>query len=925
MGFKDYSETFKTSLPAFPRTEVSLDKLIAAWEKLRELDIAGYRTSQGSGKSAFLARIQCADGALGPSEGHGVSCSPFTATALMMALSDGGPPYQPKLSDGTAVTKLFNNCVNGNLTSKHKGLKQFGLDPKRDNGWVRACVAFNLATAIHPTEMRRGDAVGIDWNPRGGHAVYCWDVHLDANDKVDAFLYISSNGMIKTDPLGGAGPGVTIGGCTQNLKKVDNDPATGQPRYKVLKTPFFEDEEENVRRGAWVTWLSEEEAKKIDLHDGRCRVAPKVKHPAARIRALEVARFHGMVRPEPYAMGGAPGKPPVHIPEVEAIQVPEADASNPEKVKQKAKPVDQKKEEPTLSQLMVEQRLKALYVLGIIDKDNGEPDEVNDPQTKEAVKAFQKKYDLKVDGIAGPKTKGKLKEIWAEVGRSPQGQHYLATGQKPGKPTEALKIVLGFFWRHGTAKPGDKVKLHVVASGFDGKSFPIQVKDSVSGKIADTGTALKVEKGVGIAEVSIPNESWGFGSSAWIFAVADGLGQSFAPLYLRGKDVTDVVQVLGNPTEKRWPSGEWIYARNPWSLRAFEGKIYVGSGNSNNPPPASNAGPVDLWALDARSGTFPEKPEYEIRDEQVDVFRILPDGLWIPGHDARVTGRDDSRVKGESKFEHLKRLLKTAVSFPADWAAGNVHHRLAPDVWETLPYIPNGIHVYDVFDFGGELFAAIATVAGGMVARSRDRGKTWKEILTKPFPYSRTRTLFALEDDTGPRLYASTNGGRIYRYDGKSDFAEMNVRFFPGISELKEVFAARPTGFRKEVVYIAGRRIIDHDWTPLGLFAAANADSARALPLPGGALARDLVVRDDVLYVLASTQPSARSTRVDVFATRDLTTFTEICFFDAETFARSFETLDGDFYFGLGCDPEALHPHTGRILKVPASALSEAR
>jgi hypothetical protein len=173
MGFRDYSESFKTPLPAFPRTEVSLDKLIAAWERLRELDIAGYRTSQGNGNSAFLVKIACADGTLGPSAGNGVSCSPFTGTALMMALSDGGPPYQPKLSDGSVLTKLFNSCVNGNLSASHKGVKQYDLNPKRDNGWVRACIAFNLAEAIHPGDMRRGDAVGIDWDPKGGHAVYC--------------------------------------------------------------------------------------------------------------------------------------------------------------------------------------------------------------------------------------------------------------------------------------------------------------------------------------------------------------------------------------------------------------------------------------------------------------------------------------------------------------------------------------------------------------------------------------------------------------------------------------------------------------------------------------------------------------------------------------------------------------------------------
>ena len=57
MGFSGYSEAFKSPVPAFPRTEVSLEKLIAAREKLRELDVAGYRTSQGSGNSAWARRV----------------------------------------------------------------------------------------------------------------------------------------------------------------------------------------------------------------------------------------------------------------------------------------------------------------------------------------------------------------------------------------------------------------------------------------------------------------------------------------------------------------------------------------------------------------------------------------------------------------------------------------------------------------------------------------------------------------------------------------------------------------------------------------------------------------------------------------------------------------------------------------------------
>jgi hypothetical protein len=399
-----------------------------------------------------------------------------------------------------------------------------------------------------------------------------------------------------------------------------------------------------------------------------------------------------------------------------------------------------------------------------------------------------------------------------------------------------------------------------------------------------------------------------------------------APPEEQSRDVTKELVLVGNPTAKRWPSGEWVYARNPWSLRAFEGRLYIGSGNANNPPPAPNAGPIDLWVYDPKKKDDVESKgfsvEYVVDDEQVDVFPVLSDGLWIPGEDSHVTGRDDGRVKGEGKLAHMKRLLNTAVHIPADWKLGNAHHKGARG-WETLRTIPNAIHVYDLIDFGGkpghpDLFAAISTVAGGMVAHSTDRGHTWRDALSKPWPWGRTRSLFVLDDETGPRLYASTNAGKIFRWDGKEHFGEMPVKFFPGVEDdvLVETFAARPTAFAKQVVYIGARKIIDHDWAPLGLFAATAADEARKLPLPGGALPRALAVHGGVLHALASSAVTTTETRMHVFATSDLQHWEELFHFDADTFARSFELLGEDFYFGIGCDPERLNDHTGRILKV---------
>jgi hypothetical protein len=44
--------------------------------------------------------------------------------------------------------------------------------------------------------------------------------------------------------------------------------------------------------------------------------------------------------------------------------------------------------------------------------------------------------------------------------------------------------------------------------------------------------------------------------------------------------------------------------------------------------------------------------------------------------------------------------------------------------------------------------------------------------------------------------------------------------------------------------------------------------------------------------------------------------------FQEPTFARSFEILNGDFYFGLGCDISPLPAETGSILRIRNVSLS---
>lgn len=120
-------------------------------------------------------------------------------------------------------------------------------------------------------------------------------------------------------------------------------------------------------------------------------------------------------------------------------------------------------------------------------------------------------------------------------------------------------------------------------------------------------------------------------SSLLFAAPAETPSKSGAPA--EGKNLTSMMEDLGIPTEERFKGG-FLYARNPWAMIDYKGRIYVGSGNSSNLGPGTNAGPVPILSLDPETKVFTK--EWDVPDEQIDLFRVLSDGLlYIPGHDPK--------------------------------------------------------------------------------------------------------------------------------------------------------------------------------------------------------------------------------------------------------------------------------------------------
>ncbi|MET0310020.1 MAG: hypothetical protein ABW023_15035 [Sphingomonas sp.] len=381
--------------------------------------------------------------------------------------------------------------------------------------------------------------------------------------------------------------------------------------------------------------------------------------------------------------------------------------------------------------------------------------------------------------------------------------------------------------------------------------------------------------------------------------------------------------LVGTPFQQRWPDGP--YARNIWTMQVFDGRLYLGAGNSSNFGPSSNAGPVPIVSFDGRK--FVE--EYTVNDEQVARFYPLGDVLFVPGHDPRD-----------------------------DWSYGNLYRR-TNGVWTKLRNIPHGIHLYDIRHYAGRLIATGGAYGQPISAWiSQDDAATWKPAALIPNPALAEPTVSAGRPTTvlgqqtkvvgrfwtlfeiGDTLYASATAplGRVegdlhprmatlFRFDpAQNGFQPL------GFGHLASLFPETPaTGDQvglverwvklgRETAYIGGWQHNDHQWLPIGLYAATSAEKARRLPLPASDQPRDLLIQDGRLYCLSSKEEGGRYrvsvTRFD----RALKTGTVVLSFPADTFARSFAVFQGRFYFGLGTETGVggtLSEAAGTILSTP--------
>ncbi|WP_434751398.1 hypothetical protein [Paenibacillus amylolyticus] len=376
---------------------------------------------------------------------------------------------------------------------------------------------------------------------------------------------------------------------------------------------------------------------------------------------------------------------------------------------------------------------------------------------------------------------------------------------------------------------------------------------------------------------------------------------------IQSVDVTNKLDLLGKPFKKA------PYANNVWDMQLYNGKIYLGHGNSSNTGPAQNAGPIPVVYYDAANAKFetqavtnnnpsvvPSTKMY-VDEEQIDIYKVLNGKLYIPGNDS----------DGES------------------WDWGNFY-RLNGEVWTKYRNLPKGVHVYDLAYYKGKLFAALGTETKPTVLISHNEGESWQHFATINSLGFRAYTLFEIKG----KLYAAammypankiwndkTNILEINERLEKREVAIYGSKMLPGLTYQQGTIPYNKIGkninFNNKLVYIAGGVFNDGQLLPKSLNVMTDINQVRRVDLPDpNALPTDLLVRNDKVYVLTYTRKQANLYLSRVYQSTDLTTWSEILRFTQDTYAKSFEEHDGDFYFGLGTDPDVMSTSSGKLLRV---------
>ncbi len=332
---------------------------------------------------------------------------------------------------------------------------------------------------------------------------------------------------------------------------------------------------------------------------------------------------------------------------------------------------------------------------------------------------------------------------------------------------------------------------------------------------------------------------------------------------------------------------EHFFARNPWDMQVYDGKVYICSGDYDK-----NPGSAKIICYNPKDGSFTKCDN--LYSEQATRFFVINDFLYTVSVDPVTWGVGEFYKLGKESNQDF--------------------------FFDYFSLLKSNIHCFDMIEYDGYLFF------GGQVLDDQN------------FSMVQTVKLEEVEADNVQKVnqipfykngeqiteqYALFTVFELFEFKGKLYAWHTNSEsFYPGLKGLylydkeKARFDYVAEEFTLEPVVERQTNNIDYDhiqaevtydgklvFANNGLFYTSDLKDYTECSFGEGYegfIAHDLLEIDGQLYVLASKEQKNGKFKTCVFVTEDLKEFKEVLNFESDSYMISFEYIDKTFIFGEG-------------------------
>jgi len=346
---------------------------------------------------------------------------------------------------------------------------------------------------------------------------------------------------------------------------------------------------------------------------------------------------------------------------------------------------------------------------------------------------------------------------------------------------------------------------------------------------------------------------------------------------------------LGIPELANRSTSDKLFSRNIWDMKTYKGKVYMGLGDYDR-----NKGPCNIHAYNSVTESI--ELTGQVYDEEVHKFVIIDGKLVAPSIDPKSA-----------------------------WSGYAGYYVTDGTGWEKKGVIKNNIHSYDFIKFDNTYFLAGATYLSGVYSssiQSSTDGVNYSEAKLyvnneEINYYYRTYELFVFKG----KLYASSYN-QLWSQTGLFMY-DKNTKRFNKCTDKDFFFTSADLGSKsstREDNLRAGRRIIFNDKTILihkgNLQVSSDLVTYQEKLVGNNNNVRDIIIIDDKIVTLSGVVNPDGSYTTYVHTSKNAETFKEIFKFNAATYMKSFEYVDGSFIFGAGGSASATSTEVGRVYRV---------